>query len=67
MLSFKLKRCPFCGGEAELFKIPVPPYPDKYYVRCNNPDCKVAVHTYRGGTAEETIEEWNWRIKDVEL
>ena len=60
----KLRPCPFCGGKAELIKIPVPPYPDKYYVRCSNQnDCKVAVHTYRGGTAEEAIEDWNRRAE----
>lgn len=58
----ELKPCPFCGGKAELIKIPVSPYPDKYYVRCSNQnDCKVAAHTYMGGTAEEAIEDWNRR------
>ncbi len=61
-----LKKCPFCGGEAELIKIPVPPYGDRYYVRCAiRNDCEIAVHTCDGRTAEEAIEAWNRRANDV--
>lgn len=60
----ELKPCPFCGGKAELVKIPITPFPDKYYVRCSmKNDCVVAVHTFKGGTAEEAVADWNRRAE----
>jgi hypothetical protein len=39
MKETELKRCPFCGGEAELYVVKHVPYGFDYIPRCKNPSC----------------------------
>jgi len=54
----KLKRCPFCGGEATLVE---DIYNDQLYnyVICTNDDCNA--NTGRCSTEDEAITKWNNR------
>ena len=54
----KLKKCPFCGGEAILFKSQNKW--DVFWVECA--DC--CVETYAYDNMQSTIEAWNARVKD---
>ena len=59
---WKLKPCPFCGGDAVLIKKPGEvPFP--YYVRCENfVACPAKiVATCSRKTPEEAIKIWNHR------
>ena len=52
-MSEKLKPCPFCGSEAELFEAP-----GVYFVECSNPKCNYPTNW---DTKEEAITAWNTR------
>lgn len=52
----KLKRCPFCGGKANLYNIPS----HWWQVQCTN----CAIMTMMRGNAEECVEDWNRRVAD---
>ena len=51
----ELRKCPFCGGEAETY-----PYycPDGWYIGCGECSCDLGVFD----TKEEAIEAWNKRV-----
>lgn len=51
----ELKKCPFCGGEAETWEENF----GGWRLYCTK--CGVAFH---GGTEEEVIEAWNRRVDD---
>ena len=56
----ELKKCPFCGAEAELegvymFGATV------WFVNCTNPDCEVRPGTNHYDTKEEAVRAWNKR------
>ena len=54
----ELKRCPFCGGKADLVL-----KGGSYMVKCRS--CPAAVITqYVHQTEEEAIEAWNRRAED---
>ena len=57
----ELKRCPFCGGEAELFET----HEKQYYIIHQNDDCVIDSQTNVGNwlfdTKEEAIAAWNTR------
>ena len=58
-MNKKLKSCPFCGGEAEVFES------DAWYiVGCYNISCPIMPHTWMSETVEEAIECWNRRVDD---
>ena len=64
MKASELKRCPFCGGEAELFSDFGVVAEDgkqagkRYFVWCN--ECSALVS---GDTAQEACDEWNRRVE----
>ena len=59
----ELKRCPFCGGEAEYSMIDssstIPFGTINHFVTCKN-HCLEGLYS-RGNTKEEAIEAWNTR------
>ena len=55
-MSEKLKPCPFCGGEPELFEAP-----GVYFVECSNPKCNYPTNW---DTKEEAITAWNTRTHE---
>lgn len=68
-MSEKLKPCPFCGGEASIYKFDkgyfVAEVADtarklnfNFFVGCNN--CKTAGYPYK--TKRQAIEAWNRRV-----
>lgn len=54
----ELKKCPFCGGEAILYKSF--DYVNKCRVECTN--CNICTQNY--DTKGEAIEAWNRRVKE---
>ena len=51
----ELKKCPFCGGEAEVHQT----YSiDVYWCKCN--DCNA--ETEPANTEEDAVEAWNRRV-----
>ena len=50
----KLRRCPFCNGEATTYIA----YDDGYYVCCGECGCGLPVYN----TEAEAIEAWNKRV-----
>ena len=57
-MSEELKRCPFCGGEAELMNDD-----GLYWVRCKGNCC---CYTLQLPRVETVIRRWNRRVKDDE-
>ena len=53
----KLKPCPFCGGEAELYEDDCS---SKFYVCCEACGCSTALHWRE----EYVIEVWNRRVEE---
>ncbi len=67
MSETKLKPCPFCGGEAEIYKeTPPDAYKDTvYYVGCSNIDeCLVVPETMGYHDKQKAIAAWNKRAED---
>ena len=63
----KLKRCPFCGGEAELTYTTDNAH--KPFVRCKfgtmlTPKCVACQYPWRHEAEKDAIEAWNRRVKD---
>ena len=59
----ELKRCPFCGREAELLKIESD---GEFYVRCCNGGCAVIPTTWTYKTETEAVNAWNHRVDEEE-
>ena len=57
MAEVDLKRCPFCGGEAE-----VTLFLGNYIVACKG--CPGSTFPCKGMTEEEAVEAWNRRADD---
>ena len=55
----ELKRCPFCGGEAEIF---VSDVTDRALVYCRGCDAQIKMQP----NEQEAIEAWNHRVSEVE-
>ena len=56
----KLKPCPFCGGETEVFKDMASLFfPEKFNVWCK----KCGVHTLEFRKRKEAIKVWNKRTQ----
>ena len=59
-MSEKLKPCPFCGGEAELFTIPAN-YglsPIRWVIRCKKGCCEQIPHI----SDHDAVFAWNKRV-----
>lgn len=56
-MSLELRRCPFCGGEAEI--IEVKEWEQVYYAECD--DCHI--RTVLKYDREEAIADWNARVE----
>ena len=61
MRSPQLKPCPFCGGRANLFHVPLSSGSVVHEVDCENDDCRVSVCTQAYDTPEEAAAAWNRR------
>lgn len=58
----ELKKCPFCGGDAEIRELNGEL---KYYVCCANVDnCYVNPSTFYYARPEEAVKAWNRRAGD---
>lgn len=55
-MNYKLKPCPFCGGEAEFFE---DEFFCRYSVVCT--ECSAGTNTY--GVERDAIDAWNRRIE----
>ena len=65
MITPKLKRCPFCGGVAELKIDKHIPKGNDYTPRCLNPSCPGRL-TKKWTDIEIAIEAWNRRVEDAD-
>ena len=59
MTEPKLKPCPFCGGEAEIF---VSDITDRALVYCKCCDAQIKMQQ----NEQEAIEAWNKRVGEVQ-
>ncbi len=58
-----LKKCPFCGGEAELVEQKHREYASTYYVSCKMCNCK----SIERMNVDAILEAWNNRATEAEL
>lgn len=56
------KPCPFCGHKATVKRDFIIGGFSKYYVCCENDDCKLVVATLNHDTINDAIESWNKRF-----
>ena len=61
MTEPKLKPCPFCGGEAKVYRRIFDWETWDYKVECSKCHC-AATENY--DTKQEAIEEWNTRVAE---
>lgn len=54
----ELKKCPFCGGEAKIYKLF--DYVSKYRVECMNCD----MCSPNQNKSEEAMKAWNRRVEE---
>ena len=57
----KLRSCPFCGGEAEIFEND--DRPNEWYAACVNPECKCEAYLPFAKTVTEAAAAWNRRTE----
>lgn len=60
MSELKLRKCPFCGGEADMVDEGSECSPDRFWACCPNPSCFVE-GTGVYATEEEAAQAWNTR------
>lgn len=58
----KIKPCPFCGKEANIFIGII--RPKSYGVSCDNVNCKIQPYTQLYHNKRDAIEAWNIRPKE---
>jgi rRNA maturation protein Nop10 len=58
----KLRKCPFCGGEADMNDEGSECSPDRFWAYCTNPSCFVE-GTGVYATEEEAAQAWNTRVE----
>lgn len=59
-MSEELKKCPFCGGEAEVYEQKHREYPSTYYVRCKGFCIKQQDYNEKS----RAVFAWNRRVAD---
>ena len=63
-MTDRLKPCPFCGGDAEVFQVSTPTY-EEFVVTCKNRNCCAFYIGYGDvglyPTEQKAIEAWNTR------
>lgn len=59
----ELKKCPFCGGEAEVYFCKST---ESWYVECSlsKVTCATIPCTYPFSTKEEATQAWNRRVEE---
>lgn len=62
----ELKKCPFCGGEAEVVKVHSGVAMFPYTVVCKSNECSASVGVFKE-TREKAIEAWNNRPTEAEI
>ena len=62
----ELKKCPFCGGEAEVVKVHSGVAMFPYTVVCKSNECSASVGVFKE-TREKAIEVWNNRATESEI
>lgn len=60
--TIKLRKCPFCGGEADMVDEGSECSPDRFWACCPNPSCFVE-GTGVYATEEEAAQAWNTRVE----
>lgn len=60
----KLKKCPFCGGEAKVVEDNIIEGCPQYQVRCKNISCTIRPKTNWGSDRQEVIGHWNNRYEE---
>ncbi|AXH71788.1 Lar-like restriction alleviation protein [Eggerthella phage PMBT5] len=60
--DLKLRKCPFCGGEADMVDEGSECAPDRFWACCPNPSCFVE-GTGVYATEEEAAQAWNTRVE----
>lgn len=56
----ELKKCPFCGSDAEIKEVDADFIKYKYWVYCLNDDCTIEQRDFFD--LDEAITKWNNRI-----
>ena len=62
----ELKKCPFCGGEAEVVKAHSGVAMFPYTVVCKSDECSASVGVFKE-TRGEAIEAWNNRVNEAKI
>lgn len=57
MKDFRLKPCPFCGGEAVRLSMLDDPISGTRYIGCK----KCCIVSFTGKSAQQTVDAWNTR------
>lgn len=58
----KLRNCPFCGGESEIFRGITYGFHYLYEPRCIKCECALGIYN----TEEQAVEAWNRRVDDYD-
>lgn len=65
----ELKPCPFCGGDAHVFRVEGEGEEDAYFVGCDGVEtgCNVEVQTWISDDMGIVIDSWNQRIDNERI
>lgn len=61
MPDYKLRECPFCGGEATLRSVASMQHEICYVVKCDDLNCIMCAGGTLRNTRSQAIEAWNRR------
>ena len=60
-----IKRCPFCGGRADLYEVNSPKAVKLFKICCNSCKAQMGLYTDCEKGEKEAIAEWNARVSDL--